>query len=247
MDDLSVVTECAGAESTSRPGGAAQPRNAARSQDLVKAISAVNDQSCTILATPTSAPGERSVNISDFLSRLDQKPFVPGSPFSFLWRGLLENLPGCPREASQVDPEQVAISFVVTLPLPKPDPYIAPGYAITGKRAYLETRADERQDYSTTTPFGPLRVMVTRSAYEVDWGDGSGADKGPFPFPGEPWPNGRITHTYTQAGRYDVRVTEHWQAQWTLGPASGTITGLRSAPAIIPGFEARQVQAVRNR
>ncbi|HEX2064078.1 MAG TPA: PKD domain-containing protein [Acidimicrobiales bacterium] len=213
----------------------------------MKAISAVNDESCTILATPTSAPGERSVNISDFLSRLDERPFVPGNPFTFLWRGLLENLPGCAREAGQVDPEQVAISFVVTLPLPKPDPYIAPGYAITGKLAYLETRADERQDYSTTTPFGPLRVVVTRSAYDVDWGDGSGADKGPFPFAGEPWPHGRITHTYTHAGRYDVRVTEHWQAQWTLGQASGTITGLRSAPATIPGFEARQVQAVRNR
>ena len=232
MDDLSVVTECSvvepGSRATVRHG---QRRDARPPPKYAQIITVVNGQVCTKSVTPPAA----------------KPPFAPGSPGAESWNRLVQSHPRCPRQASRADAEQAARSFLTTLPLPKPRPYIAPGYALTGKLAYLETRADERQEHSTTTPFGPLHVVVTRTAYEVDWGDGSGADKGPFPFPGEPWPNGRITHTYTRAGRYDVRVTEHWQADWTLGPVSGTITGLRSAPATIAGFEARQLQAVRNR
>ncbi len=90
-------------------------------------------------------------------------------------------------------------------------------------------------------------MVTTRVSYEVDWGDGAGRDKGPYPYPGQPWPGGRITHTYTDMGRYDVTVTEHWSASWTVAGESGRIDGLRSAPARIQDFGVTQLQAVRNR
>ena len=199
---------------------------------------------CTILATPTSRQGERELDIEQTLRGIDHHVLVPGNPFSALWRGIVGIMPGC---QSQATPEQLAVGFLVTVPLPQPKPFIAPGYALTGKLAYLETRAVERKEFTTVTPFGPLRVVASRTAYEVDWGDGSGLDKGPFPFSGEPWPDGRITHAYTHAGRYDITVIERWKADWSLGALSGTVPGLRSAPAVIEDFEARQLQAVRNR
>lgn len=90
-------------------------------------------------------------------------------------------------------------------------------------------------------------MRTTRTSYVVDWGDGSGKDRGPHPYPGLAWPEGRITHTYTDMGCYDVTVTEHWAASWAVAGRSGRIPGLRSAPARIDDFVVTQLQAVRNR
>ena len=242
--DKSIVTECSAQRAGSKEASSSGRRGAGRPQELIKAISQVDGRACTIHATPTSRQGERELDIEATLDRIDDHVLVPGSPFAALWRGVLGVIPGCVEPPS---PEQVAVGFLITVPLPTPEPYIAPGYALTGKLAYLETRAVERKDFTAPTPFGALRVVATRTAFDVDWGDGSGVDKGPFPFAGEPWPNGRITHTYTHMGRYDITVVERWKAEWSLAGATGTVTGLRSAPAIIEDFEARQLQAVRNR
>src|SRR5438132_2516639 len=59
---------------------------------------------------------------------------------------LLRQHPLCPSSPARIappapTPAQVALLIWQTqVPLPHPSPYIAPGYAITGKRAYLEIR-----------------------------------------------------------------------------------------------------------
>jgi len=211
--------------------------------DLLKAVMAVNGQNCTVMATSTSAVGKNEINLQAGLGITDVALFLPGSPLSALWSSIVNGLPGC----AAPSPREVAVGFVTTIPLPKPSPYIAPGYAITGLRSYLETRASEQEHFSQQTPLGPLEVLTTRTAYEVDWGDGTARDRGPHAYPGMPWPDGRITHTYTDMGRYAVTVTEYWSASWSLAGESGRITGLRSAPARIENFEVTQLQAVRNR
>jgi len=144
--------------------------------------------------------------------------------------------PGVPK----VDPRVVAISFWQDIPLPKPAPSIAPGWAITGKTAYLETHGERQHDYSRDTPFGPLNLTAT-GRYSVNWGDGT--TTGPYDVEGGPWPNGQITHTYINVGRYNVVVTEQWSSSWHLGGENGTLTGLETEGGI-DNFRVEQIQAV---
>ena len=145
--------------------------------------------------------------------------------------------------AAPQTPQELAVQFWHEIPLPAPRPTIAPGRAITGKTAYLETRGELHHVWSTETPNGTLTIDANGS-YSVDWGDG--AHGGPYPFEGAPWPDGRITHTYVHAGAWDVVVTEHWTATWVLGGDSGTLDELRTTGRI-EDFPAQQIQAVRER
>lgn len=138
----------------------------------------------------------------------------------------------------------LARQYIERVGLPRPDPHIAPGYALAGKPAYLETRSTLRPPrFTAPTPAGPIEVEAT-GTYAVDWGDGSATET--FGFEGGPWPEGRITHAYTHAGTYTVRVTTTWTATWTAGGSSGTVMGITTS-ATIADFEVRQLQAVRNR
>ncbi len=67
-----------------------------------------------------------------------------------------------------------------------------------------------------------------------------------WPGEGGPWPDGRITHQYTDVGIYDVVVTERWTATWRLGAASGSLAELRTTGRI-DDFPVEQIQAVRYR
>ncbi|HEX8769404.1 MAG TPA: hypothetical protein VF711_01405 [Acidimicrobiales bacterium] len=147
--------------------------------------------------------------------------------------------PGAPTES----PAQVAARYWEEIPLPSPQPAIAPGWAISGKLAYLETQGERTRTYYNDTPLGRLEIVAT-GTYDVDWGDGTGTQI--FDVEGEPWPNGVITHDYQWADHYDVVVTEHWSATWHLGGASGDLHRLRTEGRI-DDFEVRQIQAVRQR
>ncbi|MGH9856803.1 MAG: hypothetical protein ACRD4B_03065, partial [Acidobacteriota bacterium] len=127
---------------------------------------------------------------------------------------LYSTAPPCPREApaaGQADPVEtpamIARRHWEDITLPSPHPLIAPGRAITGKLAYLETNGNTRHVYTNSTVFGPLQIVATGS-YTIDWGDGT--TTGPHAFEGKPWPDGRITHDYLDVGSYDVVVTERW-------------------------------------
>ncbi|HET9690923.1 MAG TPA: hypothetical protein VFP61_07200 [Acidimicrobiales bacterium] len=143
--------------------------------------------------------------------------------------------------AITANPQAYAIQFWRSIQLPVPKPSVPPGYAITGKPAYLVTDGVTHPPaYTEATPLGQLSVTAT-GTYTVDWGDG--ATGGPYAFEGQPYPDGTIAHTYDQVATVRVVVSESWTATWQLGAASGTLGGLRTQAAI-PGFEVRQVQAV---
>lgn len=134
-----------------------------------------------------------------------------------------------------------AVRYWQNIPLPRPEPRIAPGRAITGMFAYLETRGSTSHTYTEPdTPFGPLTIVAT-GRYFVDWGDGT--TTGPHSAEGGPWPDGQITHEYINIGDYDVVVTERWTATWSFGSESGTLDELRTVGRI-NDFPVQQIQAV---
>lgn len=149
--------------------------------------------------------------------------------------------PRAPGEPAPVEtPSMVARRHWERVPLPVPQPVIAPGRAITGKLAYLETRGAVSHTYTNDTVFGPL-VIVATGSYVVDWGDGE--TSGPHSFEGKPWPDGQITHQYIDVGTYDVVVTERWTATWRLGGESGVLRTLQTTGRI-DDFPVQQIQAV---
>ena len=171
---------------------------------------------------------------------------TPGTDFGNISGSLLVDTPRCPPEPGEeavIDPRVLAMEGWEEVVLPKPQPYIAPGWAITGKYAYLETRGQLRHEFTKGTPIGPLQITAT-GRYYVDWGDGERT--GPHSAEGGPWPDGEITHTYIDVGHYDVLVTEEWTAKWSLGPASGSLSGQRTVGRI-DDFRVEQLQVVVGR
>lgn len=128
--------------------------------------------------------------------------------------------------------------------LPKPAPRIAPGYMLAGKLAYLEANTQPSVHFEHPTPLGLLTIDANSKLF-VDWGAGGRLD-GPHTGPGGPWPGGNITHYWTDARAYDIRVEQRWSATWHLAGQGGTLVGL-TTEGVIPDFEVRQLQAVRNR
>jgi hypothetical protein len=138
-------------------------------------------------------------------------------------------------------PTAFAARYWNDIPLPEPNPYIAPGRAITGMFAYLETRGTTTHAFvEPRTPFGPLTITAN-GRYFVDWGDGTRT--GPHSAEGAPWPDGQIKHEYIHVGAYDVVVTERWTAKWSFGSESGTLDELRTVGRI-DDFPVQQIQAV---
>jgi len=163
---------------------------------------------------------------------------------------LYSTAPPCPPQARAPGqtgpvetPAMVARRYWEEIPLPVPRPRIAPGRAITGKLAYLETNGEVRHVYTNSTIFGPLEIVAT-GMYSIDWGDGDSS--GPHAFEGKPWPDGRITHEYQEVGTYDIVVTERWTATWRLGGQSGVLRELRTTGRI-DNFPVEQIQAVIGR
>jgi hypothetical protein len=138
----------------------------------------------------------------------------------------------------------LAIEFWKTIPLPVPRPTIPPGYAVTGKPAYLVTHGTvSPPEFVDDTPLGQLTVQA-QGEYFVQWGDPQPPRwSGPYGSEGQPWPNGQIAHTYDYVGTYTVTVEEQWTAVWHLAGATGNLTGLHTV-ATIPNFQVQQLQAV---
>lgn len=161
---------------------------------------------------------------------------------------LYSTAPPCPIQSSaqgQAEPVEtpamVARRHWESITLPKPRPFVAPGRAITGKPAFLQTNGTTQHVYTNhNTPFGLLQI-VAKGSYTVDWGDGQ--ITGPYAFEGIAWPDGRITHEYQDVGIYDVVVTERWTATWSFGSGSGVLRELQTTGRI-DDFPVEQIQAV---
>lgn len=159
------------------------------------------------------------------------------------------HLPQCtgpPRAPARPNPAALAVSFWQTIPLPVPRPEVPPGYAICGKYAYLVTHGTTTPaTYTENTPLGPLTITA-RGSYLVNWGDPYAPGwSGPYPYEGQPYPNGNIPHVYDYAGTYTVIVREQWNATWRLGGAAGALGGLQTT-GTINGFKAVQYEPVLN-
>jgi hypothetical protein len=167
---------------------------------------------------------------------------MPWDPNMSIFSPTGRQIDPCP-PATQ-SPESAAAGLAVQaweeVPLPAPQPRIAPGRAITGKWAYLETRNQTQFEFRKDTPVGPLEIQAT-GQYTVDWGDGE--KSWPSSVEGKPWPDGEIRHVYIDVGRYDVVVTERWTATWQIGPWSGRLTELRTTGRI-DALPVEQIQAV---
>ena len=143
--------------------------------------------------------------------------------------------------ALAANPVVLAEQFWQTIPLPSPRPAVPPGFAVTGKPAYLVTNGTTApHPWTEQTPLGTLSVSA-HGTYLVEWGDG--ANGGPYPTEGLPYPDGTITHTYDTIGRVDITVTEAWSATWRLGAAGGTLQQLQTVGRLT-GFPVEQIQAV---
>ncbi|MDQ3575914.1 MAG: hypothetical protein M3404_13530, partial [Actinomycetota bacterium] len=79
--------------------------------------------------------------------------------------------------------------------LPSPEPYIAPGKAITGLAAFLEIRGPRTTAQSFNVFGYALTINATATSYDVDWGDGTWS-RG-LASAGGPWPDGDVRHVYT--------------------------------------------------
>jgi hypothetical protein len=176
-------------------------------------------------------------------------PATPTNPTILAWLATV-NYPNCaatPPGAPPpppLNPATLAVTFWRTIPLPVPHPRVPPGYAITGKPAYLVTGGTTNpRPFVKQTPLGPLTITA-HGSYTVDWGDATSPTwTGPYTTEGQPWPNGNIAHTYDNVGTVSVTLREAWTASWSLAGATGTLTGLATT-ASIPDFAIRQVQAV---
>lgn len=182
---------------------------------------------------------------SDERLLLDPNPLESKGPS---YRDVLQDYPPCPeqpRTAGEAAPTETkamvaARAWDQRVRLPQPQPNIAPGRAITGKTAYLETRGRLSLTYSENTIFGPLQI-IAQGSYAINWGDGE--TSGPHHVEGGPWPNGTITHEYQQVGSYNIVVTEKWTATWSLDGESGILRTLQTS-AGIQNFPVEQIQAV---
>jgi hypothetical protein len=155
--------------------------------------------------------------------------------------------PGPDRIEIDLDAVYDLIDHTVVGQLALPTPWIGPGEAITGMRAYLET--GRPLTYGPVTfsnlPLGDLTadVIITATAtYDVDWGDGTVTNG--LTDPGGPYPDGRVTHLYSHAAsEVVVAVTDTWTITADIpGIWSETIT--RTLPAQTFSLPVTQVQAV---
>lgn len=177
----------------------------------------------------------------------DGVPANPAYPQPFIYANLAYSYPSCPeapadlaRAAPVETPRMVAARYWQRVPLPKPQPSIAPGRAITGKTAYLNTAGRTTDSYHENTVYGSLELRAS-GRYLVDWGDGE--TSGPFSFEGTAWPSGQITHEYQRVGVYNIVVTEKWSGTWELAGQSGVLSEVQTVGRINE-FPVEEIQAV---
>lgn len=142
-----------------------------------------------------------------------------------------------------IDPAVVAGAlWERTVRPPPPSPLaVAPGWALPGKRAFLEIGGEVPAVATYATPIGTARFVMT-PRYVVSWGDGTSSETRTqgVPYPGG---EGEVSHVYTDAGQVTIVVRAYWSATWTLAGDGGSLAELptpTSADLPLP-VEERQV------
>jgi hypothetical protein len=155
----------------------------------------------------------------------------------------------CPEEATAV-PAASGIAADVwqhVENLPVPTLRIEPDFAITGKRVFLQIAGARTWTRTIDNPIGDDVVITATSDYVIDWGDPTYAGPDVTTSQGGPYPNGDVTHVYTdETPRTEIRVTQRWRATWRAGTTTGSLDQLTTQAAPLP-LEVRELQAVRDR
>jgi hypothetical protein len=99
--------------------------------------------------------------------------------------------------------------------MPAPDPEVAPGRAITGLAAFLDSGIDRAQIDPIVVDVlaGTVTIDPQPSSVEVDWGDGNEPQE--YEGDARPWPDGDVTHAYETRDVVTVRVLQRWDAHWS--------------------------------
>lgn len=134
------------------------------------------------------------------------------------------------------DPTPQVREFVRSIALPRPELWVAPGFAVTGMEAYLEVDGQDPFEVTTTIDgFGGLEVELSPTVLLVDWGDGVSerVDDGRR---GAPWDgpeHEQIEHLYLHPDE-DLRleVTARWMARWSVGAFSGVVDDLATTETL---------------
>ena len=159
------------------------------------------------------------------------------------WAKVEQIFPPCPGVAATTASQWAAeywTAYWYGRQLPRPQPSVPPGYAITGLPAYLVCGDGALVTVDRGTPLGQLTITA-RASYDVAWGDGTTSDG--LTGPCTRWPDGTVQHTYDNVGTYTVIVDETWHVTWALGGASGAFADVQTT-GTLPGLRVRQVQAV---
>lgn len=156
----------------------------------------------------------------------------------------------------EVSPEEQLTSAVTSAydatRVPQMQPYVAPGWAITGMPAYLEagpesaTRATPSLDLEVATVTLDIAADIV-----VDWGDGTVT--GPHDNTGGPWPEGAINHVYQDKNASQrITVSQTWRGTWSAASEDDAFNGLGGELPDLPvtrvlDLPVTEVQAVRQR
>lgn len=157
----------------------------------------------------------------------------------------------CPSDPPPVLSAAVArelVRGIVEDHLPRPEPEIPPGWALTGMPAYLVTHHELHYGPASHTvnldPF-PVTVEITAEAVTiVDWGDGTVTTHN---VAGDPWPDGLVHHTYRDEDVVTVTVTDVWHVEFRVTSPTTISDSLEAElePRTIDDLEVRQIQAIR--
>lgn len=159
----------------------------------------------------------------------------------------------CPVDPEDEVPPQVLDDVVrgtVVDQLPRPEPSVPPGYAMTGMAAYLVTDHELAYgpvDHAVDLEIFQLTVRVTGTGTTtVDWGDGTVLT---YDQPGLAYPDGEVTHTYADAGAVNIEIIDSWSLNYDVYRGGELIISdvleFDLAPVVLEDLEVRELQAVR--
>jgi hypothetical protein len=159
--------------------------------------------------------------------------------------------PAGPQAPPTPDEQVAADAWQHVENLPRPTLSLQPdGYAITGKKAYLQIHGPQTWTRTIDNPIGDDVVITATSEYVIDWGDPTdeASHHHTTTSQGGPYPDGDVTHVYVERSeRTTITVTQRWSATWQAGARTGTLQQLSTTADPPLTIEVRDLQAVRQR
>lgn len=134
--------------------------------------------------------------------------------------------------------------------LPDPVVQLPPGRAITGLDICMILSGPTTVSFDENVFGYPVHVDAT-SSYDIDWGSDDSrpserSDRYTLGATGQGGycdEGGDIRHQYTRRGPIDIQVTQHWTANWRVGPETGVIVDELYTETTVTRFPVVELQA----